>query len=208
MSAEWGSPGWQEEYNKFGEEFLKSLEFGKNVLLEAEFVKYLPLFKKAELEALSPEARSHLAAEYNYKFSPYDPITVLSDELDPENGVVFHGFRYSENDIRVGDGKKHKVVAVYPARFRRLNSINALGKESVEIIGLMGAAAMSQNAAMDPRIGEAYRKVEDAFHRVNPDTVTPEDIRNHKIAEKLMGKETTEEQPTAPKVDEDRKSVV
>ena len=131
MSGGWGSQDWQQSFNQLGEQFLKSLEAGKNVLLESEWSKYLPLFKKDALADMSKEAASKLAAEYNYKFSPYEPITVISQELDPD-GVEFLGFRYNDDDIRVGDGKKHKVVAVYPARFRKLKTINELGPDFTE----------------------------------------------------------------------------
>lgn len=170
FTAGWASQAQQNDYNRLGEDFLKSLEAGKNVVLDTEFERYLPLFKKASLEAMDETSRNKLAYEYNYRFSPYDPITVISSELDP-NGVVFRGFQYSPDDVRVGDGKRHKVVAVYPARFRRLESINAIGEESADIIGLMGAAALTNNGATDPRVDAAYSKVMDAFNRANPDTV-------------------------------------
>ena len=186
MSGGWGSQEWQDSFNQLSEQFLNSIEAGKNVILESEWAKYLPLFQKSALSELSNEAATKLAAEYNYKFSPYEPITVISQELDP-NGVVYTGFRYNESDIRVGDGQKHKVVAIYPARFRKLKTINALGPErSHEVIGLLSAAAMSQNG-LDPRMDRAYKQVSDALDEVNPNVVTAEDIKNNEIEAKLMG---------------------
>ena len=202
MSGGWGSQDWQQSFNQLGEQFLKSLEAGKNVLLESEWSKYLPLFKKDALADMSKEAATKLAAEYNYKFSPYEPITVISQELDPD-GVEFIGFRYNDDDIRVGDGKKHKVVAVYPARFRKLKTINELGPErSFEVIGLLSAAAMSKNG-LDPRMDKAYKQVSDAMDEVNPNIVTEEDIKNNEIEAKLMGIPLDKpEEPQASKDDD------
>jgi hypothetical protein len=199
----WGSPDQQQMYNEIGEAFLESLGSGKNVVLESEFEKYLPLFKKSLLDEMTPEAKTRLSAEYNIKFSPYEPITVISQELDP-NGVLFKGFHYSEDDVRVGDGKHHKVVAVYPARFRKLQSINAIGEEAEEIIGLMGAAAISPSGGLDPRTSEAFKRVNAAIHKANPSVVTKDDIRNNEIEAKLMGLPTqSTNQPAQTSSDSD-----
>ena len=59
----WGSPDQQQMYNEMGEAFLESLSSGKNVVLESEFEKYLPLFKKSLLDEMTHEAKTRLSAE-------------------------------------------------------------------------------------------------------------------------------------------------
>lgn len=100
-------------------EFLKVHIMKKNVILERDFIKFMPLFNREQLKKLNGDDKTRLAKEFSITFSQRDPVYVITPELDPENGVVYYE-----------DGQKHKVRHVIHPGLRELATLNVLGKDA------------------------------------------------------------------------------
>lgn len=110
-----------------------------NIVFVDEFSRYIPLFNKEAYERSDPNAIDHLAREYNSRFSMQHPIQILSREIDP-NGIYHQGTR-----------KKYKLDRTVPAMFRRVSTLNNLGKKIPALINAFMNASSKDTGPGDPR---------------------------------------------------------
>ena len=110
-----------------------------NIVFVDEFSKYIPLFNKEAYERTDPNDIDHLAREYNSRFSMQHPIQILRREIDP-NGIYHQGTR-----------KKHKLDHTIPPMFRRVSTLNNLGKKIPALINAFMNASSKDTGPGDPR---------------------------------------------------------
>ena len=94
-------------YEKISSQYalLKQSIKDKNTITENEFRQFLPLFKKDGLELLGAEKYDRLSRIYMDKISLYDPVTIVSDTVNEDDGTP-------------------KVLLVLPAKFNAVPTFN------------------------------------------------------------------------------------
>lgn len=106
-----------------------------NIIFADEFNRFMPLFNKSLYESTDAAEVDALAREYNSRFSMQHPIQVLTRTPDP-NGVTYPGSR-----------KKYRIDRVIPAMFRKVSTLNDLGKK---VPALMNAFLNSTSTSTGP----------------------------------------------------------
>lgn len=120
-------------------EFLAIKVPSTNIVFVEEFARYMPLFNKALKEQMDPNEVDNLAREYNSRFSLQHPIQILTQELD-EHGVVHPGTR-----------RRHKLDRTIPPMFRRVSTLNDLGKKVPALMNAFWNATNHSSGPGDPR---------------------------------------------------------
>ena len=120
-------------------EFLAVEVPSSNVVFADEFNQCMPLFNKSLYESTDQTEIDRLAREYNSTFSMQHPIQVLTRTPDP-NGVTHPGTR-----------KKYRIDRVIPAMFRRVSTLNDLGKKVPSLINAFLNSTSTSTGPFDKR---------------------------------------------------------
>lgn len=155
--------------------FLKSQIPESNIVLEADFARYIPLFNKEQSNALGEDAITELATEYRGRFSLQHAVKIISAEIvdQPSEDAAFY----------IPDKKYHRVVLVLPPMFRSLKTLNELGPKVPALIdALMTTTARKDNINLG---GVDYcKEVERAIHLANPESDREKFVQNVRETEK------------------------
>lgn len=132
-----------------------------NIVPEAEFSKYIPLFNRDKSNELGEEAITDLTVEYRGRFSLQHPIKIISAEIvdKSDKDAVYYA----------ADKKYHKVVLELPPVFRPLKTLNDLGGRVPSLID----ALMTTSARKDKlNLGgiDYCKEVEQAMRLANPES--------------------------------------
>ena len=177
-------------YQRQMEQFLQAAATGQNVVLEADFKKYLPLFNRESLSRLTNQEAQELMYEYNTTFDLTCPIHVISPELDEKNGIVYIGF---EN--RQGDGLKHKVLMTFPPARRRLKTMNQLGV-SLDAIDMV-AGGLQHNNPQSPTVRTGVSELNKIAESIGGPTEEEQALHDKLERELLNPEEVKKEQEAA-----------
>ena len=120
-------------------EFLSIEVPSSNIVFVDEFARYMPLFNKQAYERTEPTVIDELAREYNRRFSMQHPIQILKREVD-DQGIYHQGTR-----------KRHKLDRTIPAMFRRVSTLNDLGKKIPALMNAFMNATSKDAGPGDPR---------------------------------------------------------
>ena len=120
-------------------EFLAVEVPSSNIVFADEFNRFMPLFNKSLYESTDADEVDKLAREYNSIFSMQHPIQVLSRTPDPQ-GVLHPGTR-----------KRYRIDRVIPAMFRRVSTLNDLGKKVPTLINAFFNATSTAVGPFDKR---------------------------------------------------------
>lgn len=131
--------GFDEDLDRACKEFLKNNIPVSNIVFVEEFAKYLPLFNKEMHKTLDPKAKTQLTQEYFGRFSPQHNIYILTHELDAS------GVKHPT------DGKKYKIECTLPPTFRRVVSLNDVGKKVPSLITAFFNATTNSSGPFDQR---------------------------------------------------------
>lgn len=171
-----------EEINKYAPGFFESDENIRNVITVNEFNKYIPLFDREKMKTMSQDDIAALSHEYNQRFSMFYPIRVIDPTvIDNEKGFVWKN----------GDGLKHKVVHLIRARLRRLNTVDALGREAGDIASSCMFNARNSNNPFDTRLSEYSSAIGKMVTLANKDTAAKQDANFDAALTQLRGKSST-----------------
>lgn len=131
-------------------EFMKVAVPASNIVFADEFGKYMPLFNKEMHDRAEPKEVDDLGREYASRFSMQHPIQILTRMVDP-NGV-FHP----------GDRKKYKLDRTVPAMFRRVSTLNDLGKKVPALMNAFFNATTSNANPFDQRKANYAKAIAEA----------------------------------------------
>lgn len=132
-------------------EFLAIKVPASNIVFVEEFAPYMPLFNKALSEQTDPVVMDKIAKDYNSRFSLQHPIQILSQEIDPK-GVYHPGTR-----------KYHKLNRTIPAMFRRVSTLNDLGKKVPTLINALWNATNHSSGPADTRKAQYSQQIAKAI---------------------------------------------
>ena len=132
-------------------EFLKNTVPISNILFVEEFAKYLPLFNKKMNESMDPKQLTQLGDEYFGRFSAQHSIYLLTHEPDA-NGM--------KHPAHQG---KFKVDKVIPPTFRRVSSLNDVGKKLPYLINAFFNATANTSGPFDHRKETYAKQIADAI---------------------------------------------
>lgn len=163
---------------KYGKMFLEQYIPAKNTMTAEEFQTYLPLFRRDLLKDMSEDAIRKLSYEYGQRVCIQQPVFVIdSTELDP-NGHV-----------SPSDGKKHKIIFTLPAWTPKVDSINKLGGNVVQVAAECLANARSNGNPFDNR-GEYYSsELEKIIGLANKDSLPQQQSDFKKYDSALLNKD-------------------
>jgi hypothetical protein len=132
-------------------EFLKNKVPVSNIVFTDEFSKYLPLFNKQMNESMDKDELTLLGKDYFGRFSPQHNIYVLTHEPD-ENGMKHPS----------GPGL-YKIDKVIPPTFRRVSSLNDVGKKVPVLITAFFNATTNPSGPFDNRKAMYAKQIADAI---------------------------------------------
>ena len=132
-------------------EFLSIEVPASNIVFVEEFARYMPLFNKELAEHTEPGLLDDIARDYNSRFSMQHPIQILSREIDPQ-GV------YSQKTR-----KRHKLDRTIPAMFRRVSTLNDLGKKIPSLMNAFFNATSKSSGPGDIRKGDYAQQIAEAI---------------------------------------------
>jgi len=131
-------------------EFMKVSVPSSNIVFADEFGKFMPLFNKALYEQTEPNDIDALGREYNSRFSMQHPIQILTRVRDP-NGVLYPG-----------DRNRYKLDRTVPAMFRRVSTLNDLGKKVPALMNAFFNATTSNANPFDQRKANYAKAIAEA----------------------------------------------
>lgn len=98
--------------------FLRDSIPSTNIILEADFAKYIPLFNEKAIEEMGEDVAKKLADEYRGRFSLHHPIKIINTEITEDPNV--------EAAIYPEDGRRHVIVMMLPPVFKRVKTLNEI----------------------------------------------------------------------------------
>lgn len=134
-----------------------------NIVFVEEFMRFMPLFNKELFDKMEPKDVEMLGREYNSRFSMQHPIKIITREEDP-NGIYHPATR-----------KRYKLNQTIPAMFRRVSTLNNLGKKIPTLMNAFMNASTTSSGPFDHRKEQYAHAIADA--------VSIADKREGKIAE-------------------------
>lgn len=154
---------------KFATSFLNATA-NKNIISIHEFEQFIPLFRRADLDRMSDEAKSDLTYQYAQRINPQQPVIVI----DPENEDAENGIMYK--------GHKCKVVCKLPAWYNRLDAVNAQGSEALSTAAEYLANARSTSNPFDNRLMKYSGELGGLIHKGNVKNVQAQEAERSKIS--------------------------
>lgn len=138
-------------------QFLNTILPGKNVINEVTAKKFLPLFNREMFSKLSKDEATALAEEYQYRFSMYHPIKIISSgEYDNSPAGVFYPV----------DEKHHKLIAELPPVFRSVTEVGQLGGNASDLMVMFMNTTRNATPVND-RTNIVKDAIIEAIRRVN-----------------------------------------
>lgn len=169
---------------RLARQFLEDNEVLRNTVTQEEFSRFMPLFNKSLFDSLDAEAKSNLAYDFNQRFNPMEPISIIDpNKLDP-NGAIWSV-----------DKEKHLVIFKLPASRPKLKTVNDLGEQAVQVASEMMAAAAKSAGPFDDRAKKYSKALADLIDKANEDSLKEQDKEFKETVEELRSKVSTQNNP-------------
>ena len=132
-------------------EFMAVAVPSSNIIFADEFNKFMPLFNKTLYDQTEPTDIDELAREYNSRFSMQHPIQLLTRVRD-ERGVLYPGDRH-----------RYKLDKEIPAMFRRVSTLNNLGRKVPALMNALYNSVVKTSGPFDHRKAEYSKAIAQAI---------------------------------------------